>query len=69
MSTIQANPGESIYDFLQRALQETKSSTNNAVKIKHNTTSIVVYKDSCLNDLCEKFDLQWALDRKNEYYR
>ena len=58
MRLIEADAGEVVYDFLKRMLNEVNNSCNNAIMAKHNGTIIIVYKESLLNDLCDKFDLQ-----------
>jgi len=68
MEILDANPGEMVYDFLVRAIKEVKNSSCNAKFVKHNDVQIRVYQHSYIEDLCDKFDLQQALNRKNEQY-
>ena len=63
MPTIQANIGEHIYDFLQRATQEVNTSTWNGMIAKHNDVEVVVYQGSLLGDICDKYDLQVKIIR------
>ena len=59
---IQANCGEMVYDFLQRALEEVNSSCYNMVEATHNTTTVRVYQNSLMEDLCDKFDMQRSIN-------
>lgn len=50
--------GGSVYDCLKRCLSHVKQSENNAMTTTINDVTIVVYKDSCMEDLCDKFDMK-----------
>lgn len=50
--------GGMVYDCLKRCLAHVKQSSNNAMTTTINGVTIVVYKDSCIEDLCDKFDMQ-----------
>jgi len=56
MKFINADPGEGVYTFLNRVLNE---ALNNTITFEatHNDITIVVYPQSCINDLCDKYDL------------
>lgn len=63
MPTIQANMGEHIYNFLQRAIQEVNASTWNGMIAKHNDVEVFVYQGSLIGDICDKFDMQTKINR------
>ena len=50
--------GGTVYNCLNRCLAHVKLSNNNAMTTTVNEVTIVVYKDSCIEDLCDKFDMQ-----------
>ena len=53
---VQANPGESVYTFLNRVLMdaEFEGITHEAT---HNGITINVYPHSYIADLCDKYDI------------
>lgn len=53
--------GGSVYDCLERCLTHVKQSRNNAMTTTINNVTIVVYKGSCMEDLCDKFDMKRIL--------
>jgi hypothetical protein len=57
MQIIEAESGEMIYDFLLRVLANAYRHSE-VFKARHNTTEIVVYPESHIKDLCDKFDMQ-----------
>lgn len=63
MPTIQANCGEHIYNFLQRAIKEVNASTWNGMIAKHNDVEVFVYQGSLIGDICDKYDLQVKIIR------
>jgi hypothetical protein len=48
--------GGTIYSHLQECLSDLQSNSSNAFEFTCNEISIVVYKNSCIEDLCDKFD-------------
>ena len=58
---LKANAGEMIYDFLTR-VQNTAYESECTVQAIYNTTTITVYPDSIINDICDKFDMQRMID-------
>lgn len=56
MKFINADPGESIYLFLNRVLNAA-FNTGITFEATHNDITIVIYPQSCIHDLCDKFDL------------
>ena len=63
MPTIQANMGEHVYNFLQRAIQEVTASTWNGMIAKHNDVEVFVYQGSLIGDICDKYDMQVKIIR------
>jgi hypothetical protein len=58
-----ARAGETVYNFLERSLNELKKGRSSYVRCTHNGVSITIYRDSYINDLCEKYDLTRALEQ------
>lgn len=69
MRVIYADIGQSVWDFLKNALATVKAGNENACYAQHNETRIVIYKDSSIVDLCDKFDLQAKINRLESQYR
>jgi (2Fe-2S) ferredoxin len=59
---LQANAGEMIYDFLSRALY-TAYESNCTLEACHNDVIIIIYPDSVINDICDKFDMQRVINK------
>lgn len=62
-NSISAEPGETVYSFLSRAQHEAWERSI-YLKATHNDVSIFVHPNSCVEDLCDKYDLQRKIDRK-----
>jgi hypothetical protein len=60
MKFLEATPGESVYNFLCRALDVARDGVL-TLQATHNSVVIVVYPQSCINDLCDKYDLTQKL--------
>ena len=61
---LEAQPGESVYSFLERSLDFCKYETKQiGIIAEHNDIEINVYVDSALTDLLEKYDLKRKLNR------
>ena len=63
MPTIEANMGEHVYDFLQRAIKEVNAGKWNGMRAKHNDIKVLVYQGSLLGDICDKYDMQVVIIR------
>ncbi|AHK11292.1 hypothetical protein S14_183 [Shewanella sp. phage 1/4] len=50
--------GGTVYNCLERCLQHVKQSNDNAMTTTVNDVTIVVYKESFMSDLCDKYDMQ-----------
>ena len=50
--------GGTVYDCLLRCLNHVKQSNHNAMTTTVNGITVVVYKESCIEDVCDKFDMQ-----------
>ena len=59
---LQANTGEMIYNFLMRAIQFAEDN-NREVQATHNCTTIRVFHNSCIDDICDKFDMQRMINK------
>ena len=62
MKFLNATPGESVYDFLNRALFEAEHEVI-TIQATHNGIDVVVYPKSCIQDLCDKYDLAKRLQK------
>ena len=62
MQIIQAECGEMIYTFLKRVV-DTACTESTVFKARHNTTEVIVYPDSSMSDICDKFDMQTKINR------
>lgn len=60
---LQANNGECVYNFLCRAAEEVQKSSWNRIEATHDNVTILVYKDSCIEDLCDKFGMQIKINQ------
>ena len=72
MNIIQTTMGEMVYTFLERAIEAVKNSPYNAIHARHSGVNVVVHKESCIQDICDKFDMQVKIERlesklKGEY--
>lgn len=56
--------GGTVYNCISRCLEYVKKSGNNAMTTTINEVTITVYRQSCIEDLCEKFDMQSAITYK-----
>ena len=56
-----------VYGCLEACLEELKSSSDNACKCEVNDITITVYKNSCIEDLCDKWDMQRKITYKLFY--
>lgn len=56
--------GGTVYNCINRCLEYVKQSGNNAMTTTINGVTITVYKKSCIEDLCEKFDMQSVITYK-----
>jgi hypothetical protein len=61
MKFINADPGEGVYTFLNRVLNSAFNTTI-TFEATHNNITIVVYPQSCIHDLCDKYDISKRLD-------
>jgi hypothetical protein len=68
MKFLNENPGESVYDFLNRALNMAHDEVI-TIHATHNSIYVVVYPQSCIYDLCDKYDMGKKLNESYEYYR
>jgi hypothetical protein len=51
-----ADPGETVYEFLNRC-QKDAESDGITIEATHNDITIRVYPQSCIDDLCDKYDI------------
>ncbi len=56
MKFLKSSPGETVYDFLNKALSEAEHD-GITILATHNDIDITVYPQSCIQDLCDKYDL------------
>ncbi len=63
MPVVEAQLGEHIYFFLQRVLEEVRTSHRNGFVAKHNDVEVVVYQNSTIHDICDKYDMQVKIIR------
>jgi hypothetical protein len=56
MKKVSADPGEMVYDFLDRCLFDAEFNQI-TIEATHNHITIKVYPDSSIRDLCDKYDL------------
>lgn len=63
MPIIEAKLGESVHDFLQRAIKEVNEGDWNGNIAKHNDVKVRVWKGSLIEDICDKYDLQVKIIR------
>jgi hypothetical protein len=63
MNIVQATMGEMVYTFLERVIEEVKNSPYNAMIARHNGVNVVVHKESCIQDICDKFDMRRKIER------
>ena len=66
MKILNANPGESAYNFLNRALNMAHDEVI-TIQATHNDITINIYPQSFISDLCDKYDLVNKLTKKDEY--
>lgn len=59
---LQANTGEMIYDFLVRVIEFAEDNCCE-VQATCNCTTIRVFHNSCIDDICDKFDMQRVIDK------
>ena len=62
MQIIQAECSEMIYTFLKR-VADTAYVERTVFTARHNTTDVVVYPESSISDICDKFDMQAKINR------
>jgi hypothetical protein len=60
MKFLEADAGESVYNYLCRALDVARDGVL-TLQATHNGVVIVVYPQSCIHDLCDKYDLTQKL--------
>jgi len=63
MKFVNATSGEGIYTFLNRVLNDAVLETKTIQAIHNNGIEITVYPESCINDLCDKYDLTMRLSK------
>lgn len=56
MKFINADAGESVYCFLNRVLNDAEFE-GMTFRATHNDVTVNVYPQSCITDLCDKYDL------------
>jgi hypothetical protein len=60
MKFLEAEPGETVYNFLCRALDVAKNEVK-TLQATHNGIVISIYPNSYIYDLCDKYDLTQKL--------
>lgn len=66
MKFISADKGETVYEFLNRVLNMAHDGVI-TYQATHNDVTIVVYPQSFISDLCDKYDLTQRLCKQKEY--
>jgi len=56
--------GGTVYNCIQNCLRYVQQSSNNAMTTTINEVTIVVYKESFISDLCDKYDMQRKITYK-----
>jgi hypothetical protein len=69
MKIIEAYAGECVSDTVERALQYVKESRDSTCILRHNSTKVFVYRNSCYEDICDKVDMQRRIDQLEQSYR
>ena len=69
MKTIEGSPGQTVYGLLESAIQYLQDENTSTCAVLHNGTRIIVYRNSSINDLCDKFGMQRKLDQYENSYR
>jgi len=62
MKFLEATPGETVYDFLNRALNMAHDEVK-CIQATHSGTTISIYPQSYIQDLCDKYDLAKRLQK------
>lgn len=57
MNNIDAHPGETIYNLAQRAILTLQWNGMERCTITHNETTVIVRKNSCAEDVVEKWQM------------
>lgn len=63
---IEASPGETAYEVLNRGIEAAKETVK-TVKVTHNDVTVSVYPQSFIHDVCDKYDLAARLKRVIQY--
>lgn len=69
MKIIESTPGQTVYDLLHSAILYLQNVGEYHCFAVHNDTKIMVYRNSYINDLCDKYDMQRKLDQWENSYR
>ena len=48
---------ESVGDSIKRAMKQLQESSWDACTLKADNVEVFIYKESCFEDICEKYDL------------
>jgi hypothetical protein len=66
---VYATPGQTVYDFLTQTMRDVKYGNESGLCAVFNDVKINVYKDSCIADICDKFDMQVRINQLESQYR
>jgi hypothetical protein len=66
---VYATPGQFVYDFLRETLRNVKTGNESGVCAVFTDVKINIYKESCIADICDKFDMQKRINQLESQYR